>query len=254
MVKPKPANGKVGNRGVLAFWKNERIDGGVVSLQAGGLCPKLEGVFPSRAEFQRFRNVEIDALRNKKELGKLPPHKVHGADEIIQQDDIGINVGKYRKTCSRFRLVKQIVEERSAEFVRGDVRNMAQAQSLREFSAAFILAEENDLGLRVELSPALDGVALNYADMACEGLGDRKEGKHVYKDNANERRNAEQTTEELVCIGRDADGPVGGAAEAELHIPNASGVPQMGQGSPAVDEDAPAVVETRWARVGLQPS
>lgn len=184
----------------------------------------------------------------------MQPYKVHGTGEIMQQDDVGIDIAEYRKTSSRFRPVKQIIEERRSEFVRGDVRDMVEVQFPSEFGNTFVLAEENDLRRGLEPRPALDGVALNYADMAFERFGNRKEGKHVYKDNANERRNAEQTTEELVRIGRGADGPVGAAAEAELHILNAAGLTQVGQGTPAIDEDTPPAVETRGARVVLEPS
>lgn len=200
VVKPEAANGKVGNRGVQAPWKNECIDAGVVLFPANGLCAELERLFPTRVEFQRFRQVEIDALRNEKEPWKMPPYKVHGADEVIQQDDVCIDVAEYGKTRSRFRLVKQVVEERGAEFVRGDVGNVVEMQFLGEFGGASVVAEENDLGLRLKLRPTLDGVALNYTDMAFKRLGNREKSEHLYKDSANRRAGGRQTTGRLVRI------------------------------------------------------
>ena len=53
-------------------------------------------------------------------------------------------------------------------------RNMHHCQLSRTFSHSFIRAEENDLGIGHTGFPALDRVALNHAEMACEGLGNRE--------------------------------------------------------------------------------
>jgi len=180
MVKPEAADCEIRNRGIHALGKNEYIDAGVVFVHAVGFGAKLEGIFPAGEESQSLGDIKIDTLGNNQGLGKRLLDEVHGTEKIAEENNIGVDVAESRKTPGGFGFAEKIVEEGSAEFVGGNIGDMLEIQFPRHFGNALVAAEENDFRAGLELGPAANGVALNNADVAFEGLGNGEECQHSF--------------------------------------------------------------------------
>lgn len=178
MIEPKSSNGEVRNRGVHASRENEDVDAGMVFINSRGFCSKLERLLPTCVELKSFWNIQVDALANEKGFGKLPLDKGHSASEITEQNDIGVNVGQYRKARRGLGSVKEIIKERSAELVRGQVGDVADVQFAGDLRSSMVIAEEDHFGLGVEERPAPNSVALNDLNMSSERFRRREKGDH----------------------------------------------------------------------------
>lgn len=179
MVKPKAADGKVRNRGVYTLGEDEDVNTGVVFVDTADMGAMLDGFFPIRIESERLGDVQVDTFGDEKRLGELLLHKADGAEETAPEDDIGVHVTERGEMRGGFRFVEEVAEKGRTEFVGGDVGDMLETQFAGDFCGAFVFAEENDFGAGLEHRPALNGVALDDADVAFEGFRNGKDRQHL---------------------------------------------------------------------------
>ena len=75
-------------------------------------------------------------------------------------------------------LLEGRVEQGCAELIPCNVRDMSRSKFGCRLFDTVIVAAENNLAVRMEPGPALDGVALDNPDMSLKRLGNREYGQH----------------------------------------------------------------------------
>src|SRR2546427_10799895 len=114
-------------------------------------------VVPTAAQHQEFRAHGADAFE--------------GVPAILHQDDVAIDVAEGVVAGDGLGAGKEIVEALGAPLVALGVGLVAESELPSGFGGAFVVTEENDFDLGMQGLPGLQGVTLDDAGVAAEGLG-----------------------------------------------------------------------------------
>jgi hypothetical protein len=128
-----------------------------------------------------IENIDISALADYEEFLVGGGDSAEGGTEIVKQDNVAIDVANDVVAGQLLGFGEDGMEEDRAEFVALDLRLVAKPKFAGDFRGAFVSAEKNDFVFGVKALPALDGIALDDADVAFKGFRDSEERQHFFR-------------------------------------------------------------------------
>src|SRR5215468_9619551 len=91
------------------------------------------------------------------------------------------------------RLLEHGTDENCAEFIFSDIRLVTEFEVFRCLRSAFFVTEQNNLDIRMKQCPALQGVALDHADVPFERLSCGKESQHRSRITRNQKERSHES-------------------------------------------------------------
>src|ERR1700674_492981 len=179
LIEPQPANPKIRNISISAFRKYKYVDGRMAAGFAARPAARRERRFPIRGKVQSFGNLEIDSLRDTEEFFERLRDLLHRAAEIAQEQNIRVDVAHPFRTGVQFSPAEEIIEQRCSVLVRSDLRLVAQAEFGGHLRSARFVPKQYDFRTRMQKRPALNGVALDNADVTLKPLRNGEDRKHL---------------------------------------------------------------------------
>ena len=154
---------------------------------------------PARAlKIQGYLDIHVPAAAGEQKVFLDAGNGFDGAAEVAHEQDVAVRVAENVVGGHLLGLVKDAGEVFCAVTVAANFGDVTDAQFATDCGGAFLVAEEDDLDVRMERLPALQGVALDDGDVSDEGFRCGEEGEHLSLMYAQRRESERGPTESLV--------------------------------------------------------